>query len=165
MFNFHRRSARIRHSIQIDARIAHYVIPLIERLCRDDCDGDAYRCSVREWHHAERPVLDALRGTASLFLIDGPRHGIGDDLFALGSLIESPGVTAHLDPVETLQLETRVRQAIEQEVLNWIAEHRLQNRPPADRSVDRSIEDPKAVQRMIEWTARSRRIKALSDAG
>lgn len=164
MFNFHRGPARIKHSIRINARMAHYVIPLIERLCRDDCDGDAYRFSVRDWHHAERPVLDALRGTVSLFRIDGPRHGIGDDLFAVGSLIESPGVTAHLDPVETLQLETRVRQAIEREVLNWIAEHRLQDRPPVDPGVDRRTEDPKAVQQMIDWTARSRRIKALSDA-
>src|SRR3546814_15231007 len=87
--------------------------------------------------------------------IDGPRHHVGDYLFPLGALIESPGVTAHLDPVEACELESRVRQAIEQEILLWIAEHRLQDRPPVNPRIDRTVADPIAVERMIAWNPQS----------
>jgi hypothetical protein len=107
-------------------------------------------------------VLAVFRGTTSLFRIDGPRQCIGREDFAMGALIESPGVTAHLDPVDTLHLEERVRKAIEQEILRWIAEHDLQSRPPVLPSVDRDVADPEAMRRMIDWVGRSRWIEEQS---
>jgi hypothetical protein len=136
--------------------------PVILKLIEDNEDGDTRRASLAEWHRAERPVLAVFRGTTSLFRIDGPRQFIGRDDFAMGALIESPGVTAHLDPVDTLHLEARVRGAIEQEILRWIAEHDLQSRPSVLPSVDRDVADPAAMRRMIDWVARDRWIEELS---
>ncbi|MEP7348482.1 MAG: hypothetical protein ABI668_00870 [Sphingorhabdus sp.] len=146
-------------------RIAFAVHPLILKLIEDNADGDTRRASLAEWHRAERPVLSVLRGTTSLLRIDGPRQCIGNEAFAMGSLIESPGVTAHLDPVETLQLEGRVRVAIEQEILRWISEHDLQSRPPVEASVDRDIADPKAIRRMLDWVERDRWTEEQSYVG
>jgi hypothetical protein len=128
----------------------------ILQLIEDNADGDARRGSLADWCRAERPVLDALRGTTSLFRIDGPRQFIGHDMFAMGSLIESPGVTAHLDPIDTLHLEERMRKAIETEILRWIDERKLQDCPPVDASVDRATADPRAIARMLDWVERDR---------
>lgn len=135
---------------------------LILKLIEDNEDGDTRRASLAEWHRAERPVLHVLHGTTSLLRIDGPHQHIGGEVFAMGALIESPGVTAHLDPVDTLHLEERVRQAIEQEILRWIAEHDLQDRPPVEARVDRDFADPKAMRRMIGWVGRDRWIEEQS---
>jgi hypothetical protein len=138
-------------------RIALAVHPLILKLIEDNEDGVTRRMSLAEWHRAERPVVNVLRGTTSLFRIDGPRRYIGREEFAMGALIESPGVTAHLDPVDTLHLEKRVRQAIENEILRWIAEHDLHACPPVEPIVDRDIADPEAMRRMTEWMDRDRK--------
>jgi hypothetical protein len=139
--------------------------PMIVKLIEDNEDGDTRRASLAEWHRAERPVLAAFRGTTSLLRIDGPRQFIGRDVFAMGALIESPGVTAHLDPVDTLHLEARVRHAIEQEIVRWIAEHGLQECPPVEARVDRDIADPEAMRRIIDWVGRSRWIEEQSYVG
>ncbi len=146
-------------------RVMIHTHPLILKLLEDNADGDTRRASLTEWHRAERPVVDVLRGTTSLLRIDGPRHIVGNDCFAMGASIESPGVTAHLDPVETLHLEARVRTAIEKEILRWIAEHGLQDRPPVPPHVDRDVADPEAMRRMIEWTGAGRWTEAQSYVG
>ena len=143
-------------------RVMFHTHPLILKLLEDSADGDTRRASLAEWHRAERPVIDVLRGSTSLFRIDGPRQFFGSDTFAMGSLIESPGVTAHLDPVETLHLEARVRKAIEQEIVRWIAEQGLQDRPPVEAHLDRDSEDPIAIRRMIDWAGRDRWTEANS---
>lgn len=143
-------------------RVMNHTHPLILQLLEDNTDGDTRRVSLVEWHRAERPVVDVLRGTTSLFRIDGPRQIVGREAFAMGSLIESPGVTAHLDPVETLHLEERVRQAIEKEILGWIDENGLQDRPAVEPHVDRDVADPKALARMIDWVGRDRWMEAKS---
>ena len=103
------------------------------------------------WHRAERPVADVLRGTTALLRIDGPRQIVGNGCFAIGALIESRGVVAHLDRVETLHLEARVHVATEQEILRWVAEQGLQDRPTVPPHVDRDFADPKAMRRTIDW--------------
>lgn len=128
----------------------------ILQLLDDNEDGECRRASLAEWYRAERPVLHVLRGTTSLFRIDGPRRYLGSEDFAMGALIESPGVTAHLDPVDTFHLEARVRRAIESEILRWIAEHDLQACPPVLQSVDRDVADLEAMRHMIDWVGRSR---------
>ena len=146
-------------------RVMIHTHPLILKLLEDNADGDARRTSLAEWHRAERPVADVLRGTTSLFRIDGPRHVIGSECLAMGALIESPGVTAHLDPVETLHLEARIRTAIEQEIVRWTAERGLQDRPPVQPDVDRDVADPKALRRMIDWVGHDRWIEEQSYVG
>jgi hypothetical protein len=147
------------------SRVMIHTHPLILKLLQDDEDGNTRRASLGEWHRAERPIIDVFRGTTSLFRIDGPRRYLGSHDFAMGALIESPGVTAHLDPVDTLHLEARVRRAIESEILRWIAEHDLQACPPVLPSVDRDIADPAAMQRMIDWVGRDRWILEQSYVG
>lgn len=146
-------------------RVMIHTHPLILKLLEDNADGDTRRASLAEWHRAERPVVSALRGTTSLFRIDGPRQFIGKEDFAMGALIESPGVTAHLDPVETLHLEARVRQAIEREIVRWIAERGLQDHPSVPPHVDRDFADPKAMRRMIDWVGGSRWTEEQSYVG
>lgn len=141
---------------RIHWRVLMRAHPLILKLIEDNEDGETRRASLAEWHRAERPVVDVLRGTTSLLRIDGPRQLIGNEDFAMGALIESPGVTAHLDPVETLHLEERVRGAIEQEILSWISEHDWQKRPPVEPCINRAIADPEAMQRMTDWVERDR---------
>ena len=148
---------------------AHYRImvsahSLILKLIEDNQDGDARRASLAEWDRAERPVLHVLRGTTSLLRIDGPRHHIGREVFAMGALIESPGVTAHLDPIATLHLEERVKEAIEREILRWIAEHDLQSLRPVEAHVHREIADPLAIKRMMAWVGRDRWVEEQSYA-
>lgn len=138
---------------------------LILQLLEDTVDGDTRRASLAEWHRAERPVLSVLRGTTSLLRIDGPRQSMGNTEFAMGALIESPGVIAHLDQVDTLHLEARVRQAIEREVLGWIDEHELQNCLPDLPRVDRDVFDLKALRRMSDWVRRDRWTREQSYGG
>ncbi|MBL0021419.1 MAG: hypothetical protein IPP23_03355 [Sphingomonadales bacterium] len=83
----------------------------------------------------------------------------------MGALIESPGVTAHLDPVATLHLEKRVRIAIEEQILRWIAEHHLQDRPPVATCVDRFVADPAALVRMSDWVEQTRWFEVKSYVG
>ena len=143
-------------------RVMIHTHPLILKLLEDNADGDTRRASLAEWHRAERPVLSVLRGTTSLLRIDGPRQSIGKEDFAMGALIESPGVTAHLDPVNTFHLEARIRQTIENEILRWIAEHDLQACPSVQPGVDRDAADPKALRRMVGWVGRDRWIEEQS---
>lgn len=146
-------------------RVMMFAHPLILKLIEDNADGDTRRASLAEWHRVERPVLDVLRGTTSLFRIDGPRQIVGNECFAMGSLIESPGVTSHLDLVETLHLERRVREAIEREIRRWIDEHELDGKPPVEARVERSLDDTKAIRRMLDWTGRDRWTEAQSYVG
>lgn len=143
-------------------RVMIHTHPLILKLLEDNADGDTRRASLTEWHRAERPVADVLRGTTSLFRIDGPRQIIGRECFAMGALIESPGVNAYLDPIETLQLEERVRRAIEQEILRWIDEQGLQGLPAVEPHIDRDVADPKALVRMTDWVGDNRWIEVES---
>jgi hypothetical protein len=152
-------------SYRMHQRVLDFTHPLICWLIEDSADGQARRAALAEWHHAERPVLDVLNGTNSYYRIDGPRQFVESEVFALGSLIQSPGVTAHLDPVETLQLENRMREAIETEILLWIAEHKLQERPPVEASVNRAVEDPKAFARIAAWVRRSHELGGQNHAG
>lgn len=143
-------------------RIMQSAHSLILKLLEDNEDGDTRRASLAEWDRAERPVLHVLRGTTSLLRIDGPRQHMGREVFAMGALIESPGVTAHLDPVATLHLEERVKEAIEREILRWIAQNSLQSLRLVEASVNREIADPLAIKRMIDWVGGDRWVEGQS---
>ena len=156
-------SPMVVRSFRCDWRIMKFACPLILKLIEDSEDGDTRRASLAEWLRAERPVLDMLRGTSSQFRIDGPRQLVGTECFAFGSLIESPGVTAHLDPVDTLHLESRLRRAIEHVLISWIEQRKLRDAAPVEPSFNREEADRLAIAQMYDWAERDHRVTVASD--
>lgn len=74
----------------------------------------------------------------------------------MGALIRSPGVILRLGPIETVELDERVRSAIEHEILGWIDERDGLASPGASNQINRRNEDPKAVAQIAEWLAQPR---------
>ena len=136
-----------------DYRIAGFTLPLIERLLLDNDDGETYRSSIADWTFNERPSLHIYRGELSSLRIDGPLQKAGVSYLPLGGLIESPGVTAHLDPVEAHRLDALVQAAIEKTILHWIIEHRLYDQPRQRREIDRREADREACAVIARWVA------------
>lgn len=136
-----------------DYRIAGFTLPLIERLLLDNDDGETYRCSIAQWTFNERPSLRIYRGELSSLRLDGPLQKAGISYLPLGGLIEAPGVTAHLNPVEAHQLDGQVQEAIEQTILHWIIEHGLYDQPRQRREIDRRKADREARNITVPWVA------------
>lgn len=136
-----------------DYRTARISLPLIKKLLADSEDGETYRCSIAHWHLNERPPLHIHRGEVSTVRIDGPLQNAGTSYLPLGGLIESPGVTAHLDPVETDQLDRRVQEAVEQAIRDWIIEHGLYDQARPSREIDRRKADRAARAVIARWVA------------
>lgn len=134
-----------------DYRIAGFALPLIERLLLDDDDGETYRSSIADWTLNERPPLHIYRGEVSSLRIDGPLQKADVSYLPLGGLIESPGVTAHLDPVEAQRLDARVQDAIEKTILCWIIEHGLYDQPRQRREIDRRKADRDSRAIIARW--------------
>ncbi|EKU74101.1 hypothetical protein [Sphingobium yanoikuyae] len=134
-----------------DYRIAGFTLPLIERLLLDNDDGEAYRCSIAQWTLNERPSLHIYRGELSSLRIDGPLQKAGVSYLPLGGLIESPGVTTHLDPVEAHRLGGRVQEAVERAIRDWIVEHGLYDQPRQRREIDRPKTDREARAVIARW--------------
>lgn len=136
-----------------DYRAACFAVPLIKKLLAEGEDGETYRCSVAHWHRNERPPLNIHRGEVSALLIDGPLQNAGTSYLPLGGLIESPGVTAHLDPVEADRLDRRVREAVERTIRDWIIEHGLYDQPRVRPEIDRRKADREARAVIARWVA------------
>ena len=136
-----------------DYRTACFAVPLIKKLLAEGEDGETYRCSVAHWHLNERPSLHIHRGEVSTLRIDGPLQNAGTSYLPLGGLIESPGVTAHLDPVEANRLDRRVQQAVARTIRDWIIEHGLYDQPRARREIDRRKADREARAVIARWVA------------
>lgn len=134
-----------------DYRIARFTLPLIKRLLADDEDGETYRCAIAHWPLNERPPLHLHRGEVSMLWIDGPLQKAGLSYLPLGALIESPGVTAHLDPVAANRLDRRVQGAIERTIRDWIIEHGLYDQPRERREIDRPKADREARAVIARW--------------
>lgn len=134
-------------------RTACFALPLIKKLLAEDGNGETYRCSIAHWMLNERPPLHIYRGEVSTLRIDGPLQNAGTSYLPLGGLIESPGVTAHLDPVETNQLDRRVQEAVERTIRDWITEHGLYNQQRARREIDRRRADGEARAIIARWVA------------
>lgn len=124
-----------------DYRTARVALPLIKKLLANSEDGETYRCSIAHWHLNQRPPLHIHRGEVSTVHIDGPLQNAGTSYLPLGGLIESPGVTAHLDPVEADRLDRRVQEAVERAIRDWIIEHGLYDQPRVRREIDRRKAD------------------------
>lgn len=136
-----------------DYRIARFTLPLIKRLIADDDDGETYRCSIAQWPLNERPPLHVHRGEVSTLRIDGPLQNAGMSYLPLGGLIESPGVTAHLDPVETDRLDRHVQEAVERTIRDWIIENGHYDGLRSRREIDRPKADREARAVIARWVA------------
>lgn len=136
-----------------DDRIARFTLPLIRRLIADDDDGETYRCSIAQWTLSERPQLHVHRGEVSSLRIEGPSQNAGKSYLPLGGLIESPGVTAHLDPLQTDRLDRQVQAAVERTIRDWIDEHGLHFLPRSRREIDRPEADQEARAVIARWVA------------
>lgn len=134
-----------------DYRTACFAVPLINKLLAEGEDGETYRCSIAHWHSNERPPLHIHRGEVSTFRIDGPLQNAGTSYLPLGGLIESPGVTAHLDPVEANRLDRRVQEAVERAIHDWIIEHGLYDQQRHRREIDRRKADRAARAVIARW--------------
>ncbi|WP_208759564.1 hypothetical protein [Sphingobium fuliginis] len=134
-----------------DYRTACFAVPLIRKLLADSEDGETYRFSIAHWHLNERPPLHIHRGEVSTVRIDGPLQNAGTSYLPLGGLIESSGVTAHLDPVEADRLDRRVQETVERTIREWIIEHGLYDRPRGHREIDRRKADQAARAVIARW--------------
>lgn len=132
-------------------RTACFAAPLIAKLLAEDADGKTYRDAIVPWHRAERPPLDIYQGHTSFCRIDGPLQWVGDKPFAMGGLILSPGVTAHLNPFEAEELRDYMQQAIEAAIGAWVRDHDLYTRPPVLVRFDRAKADRKAKAMIATW--------------
>ncbi|MCQ9156785.1 hypothetical protein [Acidomonas methanolica] len=142
---------------RVHPQIAREALPLIEKLLADTPDGETYRCAIAFWRHTERPPLTVYRGDGSTCRIDGPLQAAARTYFPLGGLIETPGVTAHLTPFEANALDMRIREAIEQVIRAWTAEHELYDLLPVDPHLDRRTADREALALIAQWAAQHRR--------
>ena len=104
-------------------RIAHFVMPIVERLTRDDEVGETYRCIVAFWHRWSAPPLYIYQGTTSLCRIDGPLLRDGQGFVPSGGIVETPGLTASLSAVDAEALDARIKEAIEATIYEWAEEH------------------------------------------
>ncbi|WP_336950708.1 hypothetical protein [Sphingobium aromaticivastans] len=134
-------------------RTACFAVPIIKKLLADSEDGETYRCSIAHWNLNERPPLYIHRGGVSTVRIDGPLQNAGTSYLPLGGLIESPGVTAHLNPVEADRLDRRVQEAVERTIHDWIIEHGLQDQPRVRREIDRRKADRAARAVIARWVS------------
>lgn len=148
-----RRDHKIRYRAVIDARIAPYVTPLLDRIVADDEDGDTLRNSLIPWRRAQRPPIAIYRGDVSTCRIDGPWQEADHHWLPLGGLIVTTGVTAHLNPFEAQALHKQIQQAIEDTVLAWVREHDLYARRHVREEIDRKEADPAAKAMIAAWAS------------
>lgn len=137
----------------VHQRLAPMVEPLIERLLPFDDDGETYRCSISHWTLSERPVLHTHRGLVSTLRVDGPLQDAGGTYLPLGGLIEAPHVTAHLDPVAARRLDSRLQDAIDRVIEEWIVGHGLYDQPRQRREIDRPRADREAKRIIAAWVS------------
>ncbi len=109
-------------TVRMTPRIAHFVMPIIEKLIRDDRIGETYRFAVALWHRWDVPPLNVYLGTSSLCRIDGPSTSDERGYRLAGGLVETPGLTAHLSPDEAHDLDNRIKTAIETAIRAWADE-------------------------------------------
>ena len=151
-----RRDSKITYRAFIDARIAPYVTPLLNRIIADDEDGDTLRNSLIPWRRAQRPPITIYRGDVSTCRIDGPWQVVDRHWLPLGGLIVTTGVTAHLNPFEAQALHARMQQAIEDTVRAWVRKHDLYALRHVPEEIDRKVADPDAKAMIAAWACGER---------
>ena len=154
-----------RPALAFDAHpfIATIAKPLIDRLVRDDANGNAYRNTIRHWESFERPIIETFTGDEFTFRIEGPIHSFGDYAFPLGSQLSGPAGWAQLGPVETNDLVRYLRHELDALLRDWFVAHRKNGQvTPTREVIVRATADQVAIEAMVACVHRCRRIEALS---
>ena len=151
-----RGDRKVTYRAFIDARVAPYVTPLLDKIVADDEDGDTLRNSLIPWRRAQRPPIAIYRGDVSICRIDGPWQVADDHWLPLGGLIVTSGVTAHLNPLEAQALHQRMQKAIEDAVLAWGREHDIYALRHVPEEIDRQVADPAAKAMIAAWASGQR---------
>lgn len=139
--------------------------PLIAKLLADDADGATYRCAIRHWEWSERPVAEQFIGRHNALRIDGPLTEVGRYSFPMGGMINGLAGWRQLDPIETNELLFDLRAEIDVTINRWLLKNDNGQPPVWGRpEMDRNIEDPQAIARMVAWAHRENRIEALHAA-
>lgn len=160
-----RGDRRITYRASIDARLAPYIVPLLDKIVADDEDGDTFRNSLVPWLRAQRPPIAIYQGHVSTCRIDGPWQVAGRDWLPLGGLIVARGVTAHLDPFEAQALLKRMRRAIEDGIHAWVDEHDLHGRGHVPEEIDRWRADFAAKAVITAWVLNRCAADAMPSVG
>ena len=158
-----RHDRRITYRAFINARVAPYVTPLLDRIVADDADGYTLRNSLIPWRRAQRPPIAIYHGDVSTCRIDGPWQVAGHHWLPLGGLIVTSGVTAHLNPFEAQALHKRMQQAVEDKTLAWVREHDLRSRRRGPEEIDRKVADPAAEAMIAARAFGQREANAMPD--
>lgn len=151
-----RGDRQITYRALINAHMAPYVTPLLDRIVADDEDGETLRNALIPWQRAERPPLARYHGDLSTCRIDGPWQVEGDHWFPLGGLILSPGVTAHLNPFDAQAIYKHLEKTIEDAIVAWVRDHDLYALRPVPEEIDREPADGAAKAMIAAWAAAQR---------
>ena len=132
-------------TVRTSARISKSVIPAVEKLIRDDKNGETYRWAVALWSRWETPPLTLYQGEISLCRIHGPLLGSSNGYRPAGGRIETTGFEANLSSEEAYQLDQRLRQAIEQTIRRWAEEQQGYVNENEQQQIDGVTRPPLAV--------------------
>jgi hypothetical protein len=121
-------------TVRTRPRIAHFVLPIVEKLIGDDKVGETYRCAVAFWHRWNEPPLTIFQGTVSLCRIDGPLTKKKETYRPAGGLVETAGLTARLPSDEAHDLDQRLRAAIEKTIRDWAEERGARPQPVTNKT-------------------------------
>ena len=133
------------------AALAAEIVPILERLIRDDGDGAAYRLAASFWRLFERPILQTYAGGRYVLQTEGQQQRVDGFTFAMGSEIMGPLGWARLDPVETVALVAEIKRQIDDVIGDWCARNR--SAQGKRKAVERECDDVAAVKRMTAWVA------------
>lgn len=110
-------------SVKAPARILRVVGPIIEKLIADDKTGESYRCATSHWFRYDVPPLAYYLGSTSTCVISGPLLERGKAYRPKGAIIETPGFDVRLPPEDAYDLDQQIQIAIENTIVDWVAEY------------------------------------------
>ena len=144
-------SREVTYRALIHARVAPYVVPLLDKIVADDEDGDTLRDALIPWRKAQRPPIAIYRGDVSTCRIDGPWQVANSRWLPLGGLILTSGMTAHLDPFEADALHKLMQKAVEETIAAWVRKHGPYDLRHVPDQIDRAVADPAAKAMIAAW--------------
>ncbi|MBS0984890.1 hypothetical protein [Acetobacter thailandicus] len=132
-------------SVKAPARILRVAGPIIEKLIADDKIGESYRCSTIVRFRYNVPPLAYYHGTTSTCVISGPLLNHGKAYRPTGAIIETPGFDVRLLPEDAYDLDQQIQQAIENTIVDWVAEYQEREAAPESRHPPAPAVNPDAI--------------------
>lgn len=109
--------ADVTFTVRTTPRIAHFIMPIVERLIDDD--GERDRCALVLWFRWDEPPLTLYQGTASLCRISRSLITDEETPRPAGGWVETPGLTARLSSEEAQDLDNCLKMVIEKTIRDW----------------------------------------------